>query len=90
MRTFLSTIAFRTIAPRPTSTPCRRIEPSTSLEECRCTPGERIERRTVAPDTITPALTIESSAWPVRPSSWKTNFAGGSDSCHVWIGHSRL
>jgi hypothetical protein len=67
-----------------------RIEPSTSAYECRRTPGERIDRRAVAPEMTTPAHTIESSAWPRRPSSSKTNLAGGSGSCQVRIGHCML
>ena len=56
-----------------------------------CAPGERTERRTVAPEMTTPAQTIESSACPRRPpSSSKTNFAGGSGSGQVRIGHSWL
>ena len=42
------------------------------------------------PDTTTPAQTIESTAMPVRPGSWSTNFAGGSGSGQVRIGHSSL
>ena len=34
------------VASRPTSTPCRRMQPSTSARECTLTPGESIERRT--------------------------------------------
>jgi hypothetical protein len=67
-----------------------RIESSTRAYECRCTPGERTERRAVPPEMTTPAQTIESSAAPRRPSSSKTNFAGGNGSGSVRIGHSRL
>ena len=78
-RTFLSRMARRTIAPRPMSTPCMSTESSTTARECTETPGEQIERRTVAPDMITPALTIESIAWPRRSSSSNTNLAGGRE-----------
>ena len=67
-----------------------RIESSTSEYECRCASGERIERRTVPPEMTTPAQTIESIAWPRRPSSSKTNFAGCVIPGHVWIGQSWL
>jgi hypothetical protein len=73
MNTSLSTIALRTIAPAPTSTPENRTESSTSARECRCTRGEITERRTVAPETITPGQTIESSACPCgRPRRTRT------------------
>ena len=42
------------------------------------------------PETTTPAHTIEFIAAPVRPSSSKTNFAGGSCSGQVRIGQSSL
>ena len=58
------------------------------VASARARPGERIERRTVPPETTTPAQTIESSAWPARPSSSKTNLAGGSGSGQVRIGQS--
>ena len=41
-------------------------------------PGEMMERRTVPPEIMVPPETIESKAWPVRPFSSKTNFAGGN------------
>ena len=80
----------RTTALRPTSTPCRSTEESTSANECTRTPGERIERRTRPPETITPAHTSESTATPVRPSSSNTNLAGGSGSGQLRIGQSLL
>jgi hypothetical protein len=83
-------IALRTTARRPISTPPNTTDPSISAWECTCTLGESTDRRTVAPEMTTPAQIIESSAWPVRPSSSKTNFAGGSGSGQVRIGHSRL
>ena len=74
--TFLSTMALRTTAPPPTSTSCISTDPSTRAPEWDPGPGDRIERRTVPPDTTTPAETIESSACPVRPSpSSNTNLA---------------
>src|SRR5207248_1823907 len=88
--TFLSMIALRTTAPSPIWTPCIRTEPSTSAREWTCTIGERIERRTVPPETTTPAQTSELSAWPTRSCSSNTNFAGGSGSSQVRIGHSSL
>src|SRR5436190_1158544 len=60
--TFLSRIARCTTASRPTSTPCIRTEASTSAYECRWTPGESTERRARAPESTTPAQTIESTA----------------------------
>ena len=83
-------IALRTTAPRPTSTPGKSTEPSTSEYEWTWTSGESTERRTSPPLTTTPGQTIESSAWPLRSSSAKMNFAGGSGSTQVEIGHSRL
>ena len=67
-----------------------RIESSTSAWECRWTPGDSTERRAVPPEITTPEQIMESSAWPRRSDSSKTNFAGGSGSGCVRIGHSRL
>ena len=76
--TFLSTIAFRTIAPSPTSTPSHQHGAlDLGAASGRSTPGESTDRRTIPPETITPAQTIESTAMPVCPGSSKTNFAGG-------------
>ena len=48
------------------------------------TPGERPSGRTVPPETMTPAQTIESRAMPVPASaSSKTNLAGGSGGATV-------
>ena len=52
-------------------------EPSTWRREWTWTPGESTDRRTIPPETITPAQTIESTAMPVWPGSSNTNFAGG-------------
>ena len=60
--TFLSMMARRTTAPRPTTTSSMRTESSTRAPESTRTPGESTDRRTVPPEMITPALTIESSA----------------------------
>ena len=83
-------IALRTIALRPTSTPCSSTDESTSAYEWTRTPGERIERRTCPPETITPAHTSESIARAGAPSSSNTNFAGGSGSGQLRIGHWAL
>src|SRR6266545_4768065 len=88
--TFLSTIARRTTAPTPTSTSCITTESSTSAPSRTRTPGASTERRTVPPETITPAQTIESIAWPTLPGASSTNLAGGSGSCQVRIGHRSL
>ena len=91
MRTFLSTIARRTTALRPTSTPCISTESSTSrvgvhvdarredraAHACR---RRRSRRRTPS----------SRARCRVRPSSSNTNLAGGSGSGQVWIGHSWL
>ena len=52
--------------------------------------GEITDRRTVPPDTMAPAQTMELIATPVRPSSSSTNLAGGKEPTEVRIGHSRL
>jgi membrane-associated phospholipid phosphatase len=89
--TFLSRMALRTTAPRPMSASCISTDPSTLAPAWTLTPGDRTERRTVPPDTTTPAETIESSACPVRPSpSSNTNLAGGRGSCQERIGQRRL
>ncbi len=88
--TFLSTMALRTTAPRPTLTPFISTDPVTRLCECTFTPGESTERCTSPPETTTPAQTIESSACPIRPGSENTNFAGGNGGFQVRIGHSLL
>src|SRR5215469_14769084 len=73
---------------RPTLTCEKRMLESTSLYEFTRTSGERTLLRTVLPETIQPADTIESRAVPVRPGSAKTNFAGGYCRWCVRIGQS--
>src|SRR5262249_42886737 len=82
--------ARRAPAARPATTPCMRTEPTPSAPVCPRTPGDTTERRTVPPEMTTRAQTSELSACPTRPGSSKTNFAGGSGSSHVRIGHSWL
>ena len=66
--TFLSRIALRTTARRPTSTPSIRTEPSTCAQECTRTFGDTTEFSTSEPETTTPGETIEPTARPTR--SW--------------------
>ena len=78
--TFLSMIALRTTACRPTSTLCISTLLSTSANEWTATPGDTIDWRTTLPEITVPAQMIELMATPVRPGSSSTNFAGGSGS----------
>ena len=58
--TSLSRIARRTTAPRPTCTLSISTEPSTYAPAFNRTFGDSTEWRTVAPETIVPAPTIDS------------------------------
>ncbi len=62
----------------------------TSAREWTRTFGDSTERRTVPPDTMTPSLTIESTADPRRSSKSWTNFAGGHGWRQVRMGHFSL
>lgn len=62
IRTFLSTIALRTMAPRPTTTPCIKTDPSTMAPASMVTPGEMMEFCTSPPEMMAPAQTIELTA----------------------------
>ena len=48
------------------------------LYECTWQRENNSERLTNAPEITLPPDTIEFSAYPLRPSSSNTNFAGGS------------
>jgi hypothetical protein len=54
------------------------MESSIWQYECTRTPGARIERCTSLPEMMQPMETMESRAWPRRPSSFNTNLAGGN------------
>ena len=56
----------------------RMTDPSIRAPEWTVTSGERMEVRTVPPETMVPAHSIESNAWPRRWSSSNTNLAGGA------------
>ena len=81
--TFLSRIALRTTACRPTVTLSIRTLPVTSAQECTVTHGESTELSTRPPETTAPLETNELIAWPTRPDSLCTNFAGGNGSWAV-------
>ena len=71
-------MALRTTAPWPITTSCMITEFSTTAWGWTRTPGETTEDRTVPPEMMLPAQTIESSAVPVPASGpWSTNLAGG-------------
>jgi NAD(P)-dependent dehydrogenase (short-subunit alcohol dehydrogenase family) len=89
MRTPLSTITRRSRACRPTRTPGIRMLSSTVLKLCTRTLGQSTLPRMVLPEMMQPAEISESSASPERrPSSAKTNFAGGACTWCVRTGHS--
>src|SRR5699024_7054121 len=69
---FLSILARRTTASFLTRILGRSTEPSTVAPSATCTSDDKIELRTVPPDTMQPGATIEPCAIP-----FCTNFAGG-------------
>ena len=72
-------MALRTTAPAPITTSCMSTEASTMAWGWTRTPGEITDDRTVPPEMMLPAQTIESRAVPVPASTpWSTNLAGGS------------
>src|SRR3954454_362432 len=75
--TFLSIIALRTTACRPTWTPSIMTEPDTCAHECTCTLGEITEFSTSDPEMTAPGETIEPTARPTRSCQPCTNLAGG-------------
>src|ERR687889_1511802 len=75
--TFLSTIARRTTACRPTSTQSSSTLSVTDDQECTYVPGDNTEFSTMAPETTTPGETVELTACPMRPCQPWTNLAGG-------------
>src|SRR5690606_10023303 len=81
--TFLSTMALRAAACRPTSTLSESTLRSTVAYEFTRTRLNSTDSLTVLPDAITPPATSELTAWPRRPSSSCTNFAGGEYSAEV-------
>jgi len=62
---------------RPTFAWVNKMLESTSVYEFTRTSGESTLPFTVPPEMMQPEETIESSAWPIRPGSAKTNLAGG-------------
>ena len=88
--TFLSRIAPRTTACRPTWTPCMSTDASTCAHECTWTPGESTERFTDDPETTDPGDSRLSRAVPTRPAEPCTVRAGGQASWSVKIGQARL
>src|SRR6202049_5210681 len=88
--TFLSRMAFWITACRPMMVLSSTTARSTRAQLFTLTPGESTDSRTRPPETMTPLLTMLSTARPTRsPESW-TNLAGGCDATRVRIGHSSL
>ena len=84
-----STMALRMRAWRPTRTPGIRMLFSIVQKLCTRTLGQSTLPETRLPEMMQPAEMIESSAWPHRrPSSAKTNFAGGACGWCVRSGQS--
>src|SRR5208282_5161010 len=73
---------------RPTLTCEKRILFSISEKELTRTSGDRTQFCTEPPEIMQPDETRESSAWPMRPASENTNFAGGYWRWWVRIGQA--
>src|SRR4051812_25457669 len=88
--TFLSITHRCNCAPGPTYTPGNRIDSLTTADASTYVSGPRIERSTDPPDTIDPAHNKLFSMFGRSPPGPWSILAGGSGSCRLYIGHSRL